>query len=76
MSRFKLFILGPNICKLENRILSDGVANSSDSRDQIIFGNGFGGITNLKVSPYDGYPYMLTFDETKGTIYRIVPVKR
>jgi glucose/arabinose dehydrogenase len=56
--------------------LADGVANSSDSLDQIIFGKGFGGITDLKVSPYDGYLYVLTFDQTQGTIYRIVPVNK
>jgi glucose/arabinose dehydrogenase len=54
--------------------LADGVANSSDSLNQIIFGKGFGGITDLKVSPYDGYLYVLTFDQ--GTIYRIVPVNK
>jgi glucose/arabinose dehydrogenase len=52
--------------------LADAVANSSDSLEQIIFGKGFGGITDLKVSPYDGYLYVLTFDQ--GTIYKIVPV--
>ena len=52
--------------------LADGVANSNDSLDQIIFGKGFGGITDLKVSPYDSYLYVLTFDQ--GTIYRIIPV--
>jgi glucose/arabinose dehydrogenase len=54
--------------------LADGVANSSDSLNQIIFGKGFGGITDLKVSPYDGYLYVLTFDQ--GIIYRIVPVNK
>lgn len=52
--------------------LADGVANSNDSLTQIIFGKGFGGITDLKVSPYDGNLYVLTFDQ--GTIYRIAPV--
>lgn len=56
--------------------LADGVANSSDSLNQIIFGKGFGAITDLKVSPYDGNLYVLTFDETQGTIYRIVPVNK
>ena len=56
--------------------LADGVANSSDSLDQIIFGKGFGAITDLKVSPYDGNLYVLTFDQTQGTIYRIVPVNK
>src|ERR1043166_298180 len=56
--------------------LADRVANSSDSLDQIIFGKGFGAITDLKVSPYDGNLYVLTFDQTQGTIYRIVPVNK
>ena len=56
--------------------LAGGVANSSDPLNQIIFGKGFGGITDLKVNPYDGYLYVLTFDETQGTIYRIVPVNK
>jgi glucose/arabinose dehydrogenase len=54
--------------------LEDGVANSNESLDQIIFGKGFGGITDIKVSPYDGYLYVLAFDQ--GTIYRIVPVTK
>lgn len=58
--------------QLPNGPLADGVANSNDSLNQIIFGKGFGGITDLKVSPYDGNLYVLTFDQ--GTIYRIIPV--
>ena len=54
--------------------LEDLIANSNDSLDQIIFGKGFGGITDLKVSPYDGYLYVLTFD--RGTIYKIVPINK
>ena len=54
--------------------LANGVANSSDSLDQIIFGKGFGGITDLKVNPYDGNLNVLTFDQ--GTIYRIVPASK
>ena len=54
--------------------LANGVANSSDSLDQIIFGKGFGGITDLKVNPYDGNLYVLTFDQ--GTIYRIVSASK
>ncbi len=61
---------------LPNGPLSDGVANSSDSLNQIIFGKGFGGITDLKVSPYDGNLYVLTFDGTQGTIFRIVPINQ
>jgi glucose/arabinose dehydrogenase len=36
-----------------------------------VFGEGFGGITDLEVNPYDGFIYVLSFD--KGSIYRIVP---
>ncbi|HET7146945.1 MAG TPA: PQQ-dependent sugar dehydrogenase [Candidatus Nitrosopolaris sp.] len=54
--------------------IADGVANSNDSLDQIIFAKGFGGITDLKVNPYDGFLYVLTFDQ--GTIYRIVPASK
>jgi len=59
---------------LQHGPLADGVANSNDSLDQIIFGKGFGGITDLEVSPYDGYLYVLAFDQ--GTIYRIGPVPK
>ena len=53
--------------------LEDRVVNSSDTLDGIIFGRGFGGITDIKVSPDDGYLYVLTFDSSQGTIFRIVP---
>ena len=54
--------------------LADGVANGSDSLSQITFGKGFGAITDLKANPYDGHLYVLTFDDTQGTIFRIVPI--
>jgi aldose sugar dehydrogenase len=53
--------------------LEDRVVNSSDTLDGIIFGRGFGGITDIKVGPDDGYLYVLTFDSSQGTIFRIVP---
>jgi aldose sugar dehydrogenase len=58
---------------LPNGPLADRVANSSDTISGIIFGKGFGGITDIKVGPEDGYLYVLTFDKTQGTIYRIAP---
>ena len=61
---------------IPNGPLADGVANSSDSLNQIMFGKGFGATTDLKVSPYDGYLYVLTFDQTQGTIYRIVSLNK
>jgi len=53
--------------------LEDRIVNSSDTLDGIIFGRGFAGITDIKVSPDDGYLYVLTFDSSQGTIFRIVP---
>ena len=42
--------------------ISDGIVNTNDSINQILFGRGFGGITDIKVNPYDGYLYILTFN--------------
>src|SRR5215213_7533612 len=58
-----------------NGPLADKVVSSYDNKklDEIIFGKGFGGITDMQIGPKDGYLYILTFDKTQGTIYRIVP---
>ena len=56
--------------------LDDRNANSPSELESVIFGQGFGGITDLQVGP-DGYIYVLaimTFhNDYRGTIYRIVP---
>jgi len=53
--------------------LSDKVANSSAEIDEsdIVFGQGFGGITDIEVGPYDGYLYVVSSKE--GKIFRISP---
>ena len=53
--------------------LSDKVANSSEEIDEsdIVFGQGFGGITDIEVGPYDGYLYVVSSKE--GKIFRISP---
>ena len=58
-----------------NSPLADKVVSSYDNKklDEIIFGKGFGGITDMQIGPKDGYLYVLTFDKTQGTIYRIYP---
>ena len=48
-------------------VLSDKIANNRSELNSVIFGEGFGVITDIKVGP-DGYLYVLGFD---GTIYRI-----
>ena len=49
--------------------LADKVG-SKDEINQVVFGQGFGGITDIEVGP-DGYLYILTFDKKNGTIYKI-----
>ena len=57
-------------------LLADKVADSDSELEEagggagIIFGKGFGGITDLEVGP-DGYFYVVSIG--KGAIYRIVP---
>jgi hypothetical protein len=50
--------------------LADKVANTQQESQQVVFGKGFGTITDLQVGP-DGYLYVLTFG---GSLYRIVPL--
>jgi glucose/arabinose dehydrogenase len=52
-------------------VLADKIANTDSETQSIIFGEGFGGITDLKVGPGDGYLYLLSF--TNGAIYKILP---
>ena len=59
--RTRLLLSGP---------LQDKVADTPDELEDggVIFGKGFGVITDMQVGPADGYLYVLTYD---GTIYRI-----
>ena len=49
--------------------LADKLADSDNENEGIIFGQGFGAITDIEVGP-DGYLYIVGI---QGTIYRIVP---
>jgi glucose/arabinose dehydrogenase len=55
----------------ENPELSDSVLNSGDSTDDLIFGSGFGCVTDLDVGP-DGLLYVTSLSE--NTIFRILPI--
>jgi aldose sugar dehydrogenase len=55
---------------LLNGSLVDKVANTPEELQQVIFGKGFGVITDIQVGPEDGYLYILTY---QGTIYRVAP---
>lgn len=52
--------------------LADRALDPGDQVGDILFGTGFGGITDVKAGP-DGYLYVLTFQDDGGSIYRIVP---
>ena len=53
-----------------NGSIADKVIDSDQEMNQLIFGTGFGGITDMEVGP-DGYLYVLSFG--KGMLYRISP---
>jgi glucose/arabinose dehydrogenase len=61
--RTELILEGP----LADKIVD---ARSPEEFGGIIFGEGFGGITDLEVGP-DGYVYVVSI--AHGTIYRIMP---
>jgi hypothetical protein len=54
----------------KNTELQDKVANVGDSLDEIVFGSGFGCITDLEIGP-DGLLYIVSLSE--GTIFRMIP---
>jgi aldose sugar dehydrogenase len=55
-----------------NGSLTDKVADTDAENEDITFGTGFKGITDMQVGP-DGYLYILSFDF--GAIFRIVPTQ-
>ena len=48
--------------------LLDRIVDNDEEVDPLIFGTGFGGITDIEIGP-DGYLYVLSFDE--GILYKI-----
>jgi aldose sugar dehydrogenase len=63
-----------DLSKERNKLILDGplrdrVADNTTELQKAIFGQGFGGITDIKVGP-DGYLYVLAY---QGTIFRLVP---
>jgi glucose/arabinose dehydrogenase len=49
--------------------LADKIANTDTEAQQATFGEGFGGISDLKVGPTDGFLYVLSI--SNGAIYKI-----
>ena len=66
-------------------VLADKVATNKDEFGSILFAEGFNYITDLKVSPEDGYLYIVSGFKAKqdntekvlktGTVFRIVPTE-
>jgi aldose sugar dehydrogenase len=54
-----------------NGTLADKIAHNAQELEDIKFAVGMGAITDLQVSPYDGYLYVVSF--SGGKIYRILP---
>jgi hypothetical protein len=53
--------------------LGDKVADTDEESvsDSVLFATGFGGISDIEVSPYDGYMYVVSLGQ--GKIFRILP---
>jgi aldose sugar dehydrogenase len=52
--------------------LADRVVDTAEESQGILFGEGFGPITDLQIGP-DGYLYVLS-SRSNGTIYKIIPI--
>ena len=55
--------------KLEGS-LKDRIANNVEESNEVIFANGFGRITDLKIG-LDGYMYVLSSEDDGVVLYRI-----
>ncbi|HZA69304.1 MAG TPA: hypothetical protein VE548_06345, partial [Nitrososphaeraceae archaeon] len=64
------FRVNPDRSALVLDNIPDLLIDNEQEQSSIIFGNGFGAITDLETGP-DGYLYVTSYDA--GTIYRIVP---
>jgi glucose/arabinose dehydrogenase len=51
-------------------LLKDKIANSIQESNDMIFANGFGRITDLKIGP-DGYMYVLSSEDDGAVLYKI-----
>jgi hypothetical protein len=52
-------------------VLADRIADTDTETRSVVFGEGFGGLTDLKVGLGDGYLYALSI--SNGAVYRILP---
>ena len=46
--------------------LNDRIANTTYELRDIVFAQGFGGITDIEVNPYDGYLYILALHKDEA----------
>jgi aldose sugar dehydrogenase len=70
----KLYVFDLNKDRTEllfhSPLLSDKIANNPKELQKVLFGERFGGITDLEVGP-DGYLYVISI--WKGKLFRIIP---
>ena len=60
---------------LDGQVENKVVENPDEMPEKMVFGEGFGKITDIQQGP-DGNIYLLTYHESDGAIYRIVPAYR
>jgi glucose/arabinose dehydrogenase len=51
--------------------LSSLVVDNANQQSAVTFGTGFGGISDIKIGPTDGFLYVLSIND--GIIYKVVP---
>jgi aldose sugar dehydrogenase len=54
--------------------LKDKISNNTEESKDVIFGNGFGRITDMKIGP-DGYLYVLSSEDDGAALYKITKVR-
>jgi aldose sugar dehydrogenase len=52
-------------------VLADRIANTDSETQSVIFGEGFSGVTDLKLGLGDGHLYVLSIRD--GALYKILP---
>ncbi|MGH9978798.1 MAG: PQQ-dependent sugar dehydrogenase [Nitrososphaeraceae archaeon] len=65
------FVVNPDRTGFVLDSIPDLVVDNEEEQSSIVFGSGFGSITDIETGPDDGYLYILSYDN--GIIYRVLP---
>ena len=61
----------PDINQVKTGGLSNLIVDNDNQLAAVTFGTGFGGVSDIKTGPKDGFVYVLSIND--GSIYRIRP---